>query len=84
MHAFPRSIFGGGKDKHYDQIAWYEHGPGGFSLDYADCGYFDIDTVLRPGFDMTAGSFSFRISDHYPLRARFTSARISEQGEPMC
>lgn len=74
MHAFPRTIFGGGKDKHYDQIAWYERGPGGFSLDFDDCGYFDIDTVLRPGFDLTAGSFSFRISDHYPLWARFTSA----------
>jgi len=41
-------------------------------LEFEDCGYFDIDTVLRPGYDMTAGSFSFRISDHYPMWARFT------------
>lgn len=71
MHTFPRTIFAGGKDKHYDQIAWYTN-QGSFGLNIDDCGYFDIDSVLRPGFDLTAGSFSFRISDHYPLWARFT------------
>lgn len=74
MNGFPRTIFGGGKNKHYDQITWYERGPARFSLDYDDCGYFDIDTALRPGYDMTAGAFSFRISDHYPLWARLTWA----------
>lgn len=72
MNAFPRTIFGGGKDKHYDQITWYDQGPNGFSLTIDDCGYVDIDTVLRPGFDMAAGPFSYRISDHYPLWAHFT------------
>lgn len=72
MNGFPRTIFGEGKDKHYDQITWYEHGPAGFSLGFDDCGYFDIDTVLRPGFALDRVPFSFRISDHFPLWARFT------------
>ena len=72
MHEFPRTIFGGGKDKHYDQITWYEDQPGSFGLRYDTCGYFDIDTTLRPSYDLSASSFSFRISDHFPLWARFT------------
>jgi len=47
-------------------------GPGRFSLTYSDCGYFDIKATLQPGYDMTAGQFSFRVSDHYPMWARFT------------
>lgn len=72
MNAFPRTIFGGGKDKHYDQIAWYEKGAAGFSLEFTDCGYFDTNTVLRPGYDLAAGPFSFRISDHFPLWCQLT------------
>lgn len=66
MNTFPRTIFGGGKDKHYDQITWHANGPHRFSLAIDDCGYFDIDTVLRPGYDMPAGPFSFRISRQLP------------------
>jgi endonuclease/exonuclease/phosphatase family metal-dependent hydrolase len=72
MNGFPRTIFGGGKDKHYDQITWYDKGPNRFSLRFDDCGYFDIDTVLRPGYQLPARSFSFRMSDHFPLWARFS------------
>jgi endonuclease/exonuclease/phosphatase family metal-dependent hydrolase len=72
MNAFPRTIFGGGKDKHYDQITWYAKGPGGFSLTFDQCGYFDTTAALLAGYGLTAGQFSFRISDHYPLWARFT------------
>ena len=72
MNAFPRTIYASGKDKHYDMITWHEPSPGSFGLTYADCGYFDIDTVLRPHYDLGPDAFSFRISDHYPMWARFT------------
>jgi endonuclease/exonuclease/phosphatase family metal-dependent hydrolase len=72
MNGFPRTIFGGGKDKHYDQITWYEKGPRGFSLTFEQCGYFDTTAALLAGYGLTQGQFSFRISDHYPLWARFT------------
>ena len=70
MNGFPRTIFAAGQDKHYDMITW--HDPAGtFGLTIDDCGYFDIDTVLRPGYSLSKGSFSFRVSDHYPMWARF-------------
>jgi endonuclease/exonuclease/phosphatase family metal-dependent hydrolase len=72
MNGFPRTIFDAGKDKHYDMITWHESSPSQFGLSFDDCGYFDIDTVLRPGYGLPRGSFSFRISDHYPMWARFT------------
>jgi hypothetical protein len=72
MNTFPRTIFGGGKDKHYDQITWYEKGPRGFSLTFEQCGYFDTTAALLAGYGLTRAGFSFRISDHYPLWARFT------------
>ena len=50
---------------------WHESSPGRFGLDFDDCGYFDIDGVLGPGYGLTRGSFSFRVSDHYPMWARF-------------
>lgn len=72
INGFPRTIFGGGKDKHYDQITWYEKGPRGFSLTLEQCGYFDTTAARLAGYGLTQGQFSFRISDHYPLWARFT------------
>lgn len=72
MQAFPRTIFASGKNKHYDMITWHEPRPGTFGLTFDDCGYFDIDSVLRPSFGLSTTSFSFRVSDHYPMWARFT------------
>jgi len=72
MNAFPRTIFESGQDKHYDMITWHERDGAAPVLRYEDCGYFDIDSALRPRYRLTRGSFSFRISDHYPLWARFT------------
>jgi endonuclease/exonuclease/phosphatase family metal-dependent hydrolase len=72
MHAFPRTIFPSGKNKHYDMITWHEPHPGQFGLTYQDCGYFDTDTALRDHFGLSTTAFSYRISDHYPLWARFT------------
>ncbi len=74
MDTFPRTIFAAGKNKHYDQIAWFDDPPAlNFSLRYQDCGYFDFDTLLRPAYNLPATSFSFRISDHYPMCARFNT-----------
>jgi endonuclease/exonuclease/phosphatase family metal-dependent hydrolase len=73
MNGFPRTIFNAGQDKHYDMITWHEPSPGQFGLTFDDCGYFDVADVLLPDYDgLTRGSFSFRISDHYPMWARFT------------
>ena len=73
MNTFPRTIFAGGQDKHYDMITWHEPQPATFGLTYQDCGYFDIDTVLRPLYNLTRHKFSYRISDHYPMWAYFTT-----------
>ncbi len=72
MHSFPRTIFASGKNKHYDMITWHEPRQGRFGLTFDDCGYFDIDTVLRPRYGLSTQSFSFRVSDHFPMWARFT------------
>lgn len=69
MNGFPRTIFDGGKNKHYDQICWYGNG---FTLTFDDCGYFDITKTLLAGYGTTKAAFSFRMSDHNPLWARFT------------
>ena len=71
MHEFPRTIFASGKDKHYDQIAWIANG--NFSLQFEDCGWFDHETLLRPGYGVGTTSYSFRVSDHYPMWATFSN-----------
>lgn len=72
MHAFPRTIFASGKDKHYDMITWHEPSAGTFGLTFDDCGWLDIDSALRPLYGINTTAFSFRISDHFPMWARFT------------
>ena len=71
MHTFPRTVFNGGKDKHYDQITWIDKPAGTFSLTFDDCGWVDTLGILGPGFNMTQSQFSFRMSDHFPMWARF-------------
>lgn len=58
MNGFPRTIFNGGKDKHYDMITWHERDNTVPVLTYQDCGYFDLEVPLRPGYGLTKGSFS--------------------------
>lgn len=70
MHGFPRTIFQSGKTKHYDQIAWL--GGDRFSLTFEECGWFDHETLLRPGYGVGTTSYSFRVSDHYPMWATFS------------
>lgn len=71
MHAFPRTIFKAGQNKHYDMITWHVPERGRFGLEFSSCGFFDIDRVLRPGYGLNRQAFSFRVSDHYPMWARF-------------
>ncbi len=68
----PRTVFAGGANKFYDQIAWFR-GDGdvpALSLRYADNGgHFDFEELVFSGLDTTAKSW--RISDHYPLWVEF-------------
>jgi len=68
MNGFPRTIFNGGKDKHYDMITWHERDNTVPVLTYQDCGYFDMEVPLRPD----EGIIQLQNVRHYPLWARFT------------
>ncbi|MEE8422727.1 MAG: endonuclease/exonuclease/phosphatase family protein [Dehalococcoidia bacterium] len=80
LNSAPRTIFGSGTNKYYDQIAWFTGGEGGeprLSLDYNAGGYVDFlgaksayDEIEAPD-EMTARSFSWRVSDHFPLWTEF-------------
>jgi endonuclease/exonuclease/phosphatase family metal-dependent hydrolase len=74
MNGFPRTIFGGGKNKHYDQITWIDKEPVRFSLRFDDCGYVDTLGILEAGYGLAPMQFSFRLSDHFPMWARFLLA----------
>ncbi|MDQ4143796.1 MAG: endonuclease/exonuclease/phosphatase family protein [Actinomycetota bacterium] len=73
LEGLPRTIFEAGKDKYYDQIAWFT-GEGQvpiLSLDYTGrAGSFDFTQVVLTS--MTRNDVSWRISDHYPLWAEFS------------
>lgn len=74
MNAFPRTIFNGGKDKHYDMITWLRSSPGspdgpGPSIRFVDTGYFDFQPHVFTNLPNT--TLAAQISDHYPLWARF-------------
>ncbi|SFR63465.1 endonuclease/exonuclease/phosphatase family protein [Halogeometricum limi] len=73
LHDVPRTIFGDGPDKFYDQIAWFTKGRGrpALSLTYRDSGHFDFRDVALPRRDLSNRSLSWHISDHYPLWAEF-------------
>jgi len=71
----PRTIFDSGKDKYYDQIAWFCE-PGDvplMSLLYEGrAGFFDfVDAIPSPDKEAQ----SWKISDHYPLWAEFRLPR---------
>lgn len=71
----PRTIFASGKNKFYDQIAWFagEHDAPELALNYnGRAGYFDFTQVF-PAEDLVG--LSWRLSDHYPLWVEFESAR---------
>ena len=67
LHDAPRTVFGGGTEKFYDQIAWFSNRDEGpcQSLRCAAAGYVDFLPAMHRG--QTHAGFSFQISDHYPL-----------------
>jgi endonuclease/exonuclease/phosphatase family metal-dependent hydrolase len=70
FHDLPRTIFGAGKSKHYDQIAWFLSGTKHLlTLDFRGGGNFDFVGVVLT--DLEKRDLSWRISDHYPLWAEF-------------
>ncbi len=74
LDAVPRTIFKSGKDKFYDQIAWFTRDGNPdvpiLSLRYSQrAGCFDFRGLVMP--TLTDTELSWRISDHYPLWAEF-------------
>lgn len=73
LDAVPRSIFGGdGEGKHYDQISWFtQQNRELLSMELTAAGGFDfLECALT---EMTPQEVSWRISDHYPLWAEFST-----------
>ncbi len=75
LNAVPRTIFAKPgepeKDKHYDQIAWFNTAAGipKLALDYVKGGFVDFRGLVMS--DLTNESLSWRMSDHFPLWAEF-------------
>lgn len=67
-----RTTFGT-KAKYYDQIAWFM---GDMNMVLQDAGVIDFARAVWP--EITLGSMSFRISDHFPLWACFSADRSEE------
>ena len=72
----PRTIFSdpGSPDteKFYDQIAWFqEDGRRLLSMEYVEGGSFDFLPHVYTDTNLSRNSISYRVSDHYPLWARF-------------
>ena len=67
----PRTIFQSGKEKFYDQIAWFEDASKGplLTLACTTAGTFDFVPVFPGATDLV--SLSWKISDHYPLWVEF-------------
>ena len=75
----PRTIFSDPQkpelNKFYDQIAWFtgRNGLPTLSLRYLRGGYFDFTDVALASRGLTKAELSWRISDHYPLWAEFST-----------
>jgi endonuclease/exonuclease/phosphatase family metal-dependent hydrolase len=75
----PRTIFSDPQkpelNKFYDQIAWFtgRNGLPALSLRYSRGGYFDFTDVALASQGLTKAELSWRISDHYPLWAEFST-----------
>jgi hypothetical protein len=74
----PRTIFADpGRpelDKFYDQIAWFTGAVGlpALSLRYSRGGFFDFAKATLTARKLAKAQPSWRISDHYRLRAEFS------------
>ena len=79
LQGVPRTIFADpGRphlDKFYDQIAWFagRNGLPALSLRYSRGGFFDFAKAALTARGLTKTQLSWRISDHYPLWAEFST-----------
>ncbi len=79
LQEVPRTIFADlGKphlNKFYDQIAWFTGGNGlpALSLRYSRGGFFDFTKAALTTRGLTKAQLAWRISDHYPLWAEFST-----------
>src|ERR671916_302003 len=79
LQGVPRTIFADpGRphlDKFYDQIAWFagRNGLPALSLRYSRGGFFDFTGAALTARGLTKTQLSWRISDHYPLWAEFST-----------
>lgn len=72
LNKTPRTIFEGGKDNFYDQIAWFTGSQGVPELTLNYTGRAGgVDFVPYVLGDLTLQELSWRVSDHYPLWAEF-------------
>ncbi len=79
LQGVPRTIFSDPErphlDKFYDQIAWFtgRNGLPALSLRYSRGGHFDFTETTLVSRGLTRTQLSWRISDHYPLWAEFST-----------
>lgn len=75
----PRTIFSDPQHPHlnkfYDQIAWFtgRNDLPALSLSYSRGGFFDFTESALTSRELTKTQLSWRISDHYPLWAEFST-----------
>jgi endonuclease/exonuclease/phosphatase family metal-dependent hydrolase len=77
LRGLPRTIFSDpdkpDTNKFYDQIAWFtgnDNTPA-LSLKFARGDHFDFTKIALKSLNLTKQQLSYRISDHYPLWAKF-------------
>ncbi len=82
LHQVRRSIFTREGDdpqlgKFYDQIAWFSDASGKarLSMPLLNAGSFDFLPHVYGDQDLSKASISYRLSDHYPLWAEFSTRR---------
>jgi endonuclease/exonuclease/phosphatase family metal-dependent hydrolase len=79
LHEIPRTLFSDpdqpDTDHFYDQIAWFtgKNDIPALNIHYNGGGGFDFTKTLYKGRSLTKNQISWRISDHYPLWAEFTT-----------
>ena len=79
LQGAPRTIFADPERPHlnkfYDQIAWFtgRNGLPALSLRYSKGGFFDFTEAALTSRGLTRAQLSWRISDHYPLWAEFST-----------
>lgn len=74
LHAIPRTIYEN-STKFYDQISWFQDHQhiSQLSISYQRGGIFDFVPHLLRDRGLTTSQLSWRISDHFPLWAEFST-----------